>query len=633
MADNFVPESSTPTASEQMLMDTLKKQLLADKEQVELLKQVVSKMQATTAPLAGAVASSGLIPAFLPQESSPIAPPAPTAPVAVPPSTQQESPEELRRYYQEMAKKFAIDRGEELPGEAIPAWDTRAPEKPKPPPDTTPYGLIEDTYRVLDPVELPKPPEKPKPKQEEEPAPAPTHAPTPAPTPETKPQEKLDLSPLAQLAGTMPIFGGQASALTRAMISFASVGSSLRGVFTGAGGGGGNPPGNPPSGDAGGVASLAGGMGKALVPVAAFAMAAKTASDALNGIVSASVRFVQAVAPGTVQVMNLAMRDLTAVIGTALVPIVQGATAIFREIGAFLLPVMEKLKGVIGDTVGTFMTVFSGVFEKVFMPIVQAVQPLLEAFNAVYEATLPVSQLIASVLGVAIKMALAPIQTMAEVFKVLANIMKPFMEVFAVLTPLLDGFGILLSGLVGAFKGVVQAISSALGLDSLSDGFKSLRATVGQLIGAMLKGVAQLAMMFGMTSFVEGLLEGVGDRKNAAGTAVLQNPTMSSDIASFGRSAMTAAQLAGPDGSIQTAEEKWRDELRNSLKEMLRNGTDMQSDVVGIRSDLSSLSYSMSVIAGMISAPKAAAQSVGGVLKHIATAGFTFNPTVDLSQG
>src|SRR5262249_22968373 len=110
------------------------------------------------------------------------------------------------------------------------------------------------------------------------------------------------------------------------------VASAITGaVMTGLGSGG------------GGMASLAAGMFQFQTVVEGLKGALSALTGAVQNTVDSVRPFVEAFNPSGLRAWDRAMRDVTAVIGTALVPIVRGATTIVRGFGEAILPTASAL--------------------------------------------------------------------------------------------------------------------------------------------------------------------------------------------------------------------------------------------------------------------------------------------------
>lgn len=271
----------------------------------------------------------------------------------------------------------------------------------------------------------------------------------------------------------------------------------------------------------GAVANPMGAFGSALGavmgPVGAF----------VDGLASAAAKvrgFVEALNPSASLAFGRAMRDLQATIGVALQPVLQGLTRIVRDVANALLPLMERLAPVVKG----FMDAFGAVF-KVW---INAVSGILSAF--------------------------------VPVLKVVA-------DVFAAITPIVQGLYAAVSGVVAAISGVVGGILKIFGVD-----FENLTSAFRDAIQMMTKSLLVLAARVLKffpgnvgNDFIDGVKRAlVGDpSKKADGLAAPQNAAIS-NLQEFGRSVTRAALLAGPDGGKDKKSEEWLEDVVKTLDEI-----------------------------------------------------------------
>jgi hypothetical protein len=231
------------------------------------------------------------------------------------------------------------------------------------------------------------------------------------------------------------------------------------------------------------------GSGAALLTVGG---AAQDAAGHLNLIVATASKFVEALNPSLVEAMGLAFRDLSAVIGVALTPIIEVAVEAFREIGAVLLPVMQELA-----------------------PVIRQIADLAKA------ALMPVVSLVAQLLSQA-----------AGLFQLLAPILEAAVSIFRVLVAVVSA----------VMDALVKAITGLVGGD-LKSAADSLREAMNKLVRAVVVAVGALASFFGIGEQFVRSLENRGPRQDATGLAAVQN-TRVTDIAAISRDLQAAAAQA-----------------------------------------------------------------------------------------
>lgn len=171
-------------------------------------------------------------------------------------------------------------------------------------------------------------------------------------------------------------------------------------------------------------------------------------------------QFVTALSPGAMQVFNLALRDLQATIGVALIPIIQTLTDGLHQAAGLLLPAMQKLAPVFAQLAQMFLSIM--------LPAVQAV-------SVVFQALVP-----------------------------LLNIALQVWSAFS------TAVGALVTILATLAQTILDTIVSAFGGD-LSDYAAKLKEAIYQVTALMLKLVAAIATALGLTGFVDALLKNLND--------------------------------------------------------------------------------------------------------------------------
>jgi len=250
----------------------------------------------------------------------------------------------------------------------------------------------------------------------------------------------------------------------------------------------------------GALGGLAAGLGAAIAAPIAFA-------EVVSGVASQIAGFISAINPGLVQTLGFAFRDLTAVVGIALQPILQAAVPIIRQFTNALLPLAK--------TVGSTL---SGIFE--------ALQPAIDALTDTFFVMAAILDPIVQLVGDALEF-------LAPVFTLLANIVK---QVYVALGSMVAAIVGVIRGLFGAvdgdgFKDVMQG---------LQDGLKMLTAALIRGLGYMLKFFGSIAGLNGMIDFLKKMNK---PKENAQGIAAAQNAQFTS-IEQVGKSAALASVIA-----------------------------------------------------------------------------------------
>jgi hypothetical protein len=329
-------------------------------------------------------------------------------------------------------------------------------------------------------------------------------------------------------SGVGNLVGKFAETLTNATSSVAGFAGKMVGAgaaFTGAIGAkfAANPIGSslPSVGD---VTSPVKSAGNLAAPIAA-------PMQAIQGIGGQISQFVDALNPALVAQFGRAMRDLTATIGVALEPAFKVLTTVTRQLGAVLLPIMQKLA------------------------------PIVQQFG----------EMIGKVAGTYLNAFASVLQTLMPVFQMFADVMDA-------LTPVLQAGIAIYNGLFQAIASVVRSFAEMLGLD-MESGFKTFREGMEKLAEyAILAGAALMRWISPAmgAKFIEGLrtaLTGQGvDKKDNTGIAAAINPTIG-NLASFGQTVSRASLIAGSAATDQPkTTEQWLEQTLKQLETMEKGG-------------------------------------------------------------
>lgn len=170
-----------------------------------------------------------------------------------------------------------------------------------------------------------------------------------------------------------------------------------------------------------------GGAGKAMAMLARSAELATIGMEMLAGIKVAEgmEKFIGALNPSAVQVFDRALNDLSAVVGTALMPVFSVVTQAVKQFGNLLMPLAQELAPVFGQIASTVMQVLQPVMQVVvnmfrlatpalqlFADVLSTVAPLLQMQQTVWAAIIQtVSDGFASLFGSGYKDAMTGAQT------------------------------------------------------------------------------------------------------------------------------------------------------------------------------------------------------------------------------
>ena len=321
---------------------------------------------------------------------------------------------------------------------------------------------------------------------------------------------------------------------------------------------------------AGGVAvsAAAGGMAAGAAALAAAPVAFLEMVQGLAGKISS---FVDAVNPGIMVQLDMATRDLTAVIGTALAPIMQAIVPIIKDLASAFLPVARAVADAFGS-------------------IIQSIGPAIDAITEIFfiaAATLmPIVEMVGDIFA-----------TIAPIFTALAAVAKAIWL----------AFGTLVTALVGIMR---DLFGFNVG-DVLKDFAEGVQVAMNNLIAVLVRGIASLLKFFGFTSALSNLtkfFKGLAAPKaSAEGIAAAQNAQVKS-IESVGRDAALAAVIASvvPGGKAGKKPEDFYADMVAELEGIGGNGTDLVAAINALPAKIASS------VASLIPKPvKSAVQAVG----------------------
>ncbi len=248
--------------------------------------------------------------------------------------------------------------------------------------------------------------------------------------------------------------------------------------------------------------------------------------DSFNALSGKIRPFAEAINPVSVQLFDQAMRDTTAVIGEALLPVWRALTGLVRELGNALVPVAAQLKPVfetIGQTIAGVGKSFIGFF---------------------------------------------------------ANLLTALRPAFERLADLFAGLGAALQGFFAFLSGIVSAIASLFG-GGVATNFKEAmqKLTEGLLVAsaALLQFIDGLLGTSLRVKFLEGAAKafGGGEKGDSTGKAP---PTSASvtDLTSLTKAVAAAAYVAGEAG--KNPEDEWRKKMLDLLTKLSKMSEDQFID-------------------------------------------------------
>lgn len=262
----------------------------------------------------------------------------------------------------------------------------------------------------------------------------------------------------------------------------------------------------------GGGAVAAGGIPAVGSGMSALGNAAHETADAMLSIAGGPVlgafselggkmtQFVGALNPAAVEIFSWAMKDLSAVIGKALMPVFSVLTGAVKQASNLLLPVAQELAPIFGQIAQTMMSVF---------------QPMMQLLVNQVRLVLPVFQLLADVMSL-----VAPV--MQAYYTILAAGMKTLADLFASM------FG-------AGYKE---------GMDAAKTAMQKLANYAIIAAGALLKMAANMGFKPALKGLENLLQAAKGGEQAQAGGIGAATAARVTDIRSFEREQLTAAFTA-----------------------------------------------------------------------------------------
>ena len=288
------------------------------------------------------------------------------------------------------------------------------------------------------------------------------------------------------------------------------------------------------SGDPGALGVAADAMGQ-------FNAVVGLVTGSFTSLAGSVTGYIEAFAPSTVLVFNQYIKDLTAVIGMALEPVLTGLTEIVKEVGAVLLPIAEQMRPIIEQVTGAFV--------GVLVPIVQNV---------------------------------------GAIFQALAPSLKFFADVIDVIAVLSRAQSAVVAGAIAHFMAFLDSIfSNKSGYTDFMDGFKS---AIQMVISFLLRLVVTIAKLIGADSFIAGLIkslsgEGIAAKKPIEGMAAPTNVSTTNAVG-LGQKVTEMAFGAMGGATLTRKPEEYLAELLVELKGIAGSDMNWKKMLMDVGNDL-----------------------------------------------
>lgn len=251
--------------------------------------------------------------------------------------------------------------------------------------------------------------------------------------------------------------------------------------------------------------------------------------------------FVQAFAPSSVLVFDQAIRDVSAVIGSALVPVMNASTEVVRAFGEALLPVMRQLEPALRQLAQETLQYLIPMTKQV----VAGLGPLLDGVLGLADALRP----------------------MLPLFDGLFDSWRTFNALFVATHVALIDFSTAL-------------ISGWTALLGLTDGYASAGDALRQFSLGLLRVVATIAKLVGAESFLASLRRSFSEqpRGSTVGFAAATNAKIETAPEWARQLAVQASMAAGAAG--KSPEDAFRDEVSKMLKDISNEKVPSLTDAI-----------------------------------------------------
>lgn len=373
------------------------------------------------------------------------------------------------------------------------------------------------------------------------------------------------LKATGEAIASLPILGDLVRAFQPLVSAVAKAGSAISGLFKGDG---------AKEGEEGGGSS-GGSVGAALGAVSSVAAGLVTTFTQLTSVAG---QFVAALNPSLMQMLSFTFRDLQAVIGQALVPIIQQAVASTRFLADALLEPMRALRPVVAQ----LSSVFGGVLNALSASLAQTVTALLPAFRVVAG--------LFDLMGVTLRVAIGAFQAVVSIIAptvqalsaVLGVLIAPLKFAGELVAEVMRGVAALAAGLGAAMSAMVSAVAGMFG--GVGGWFGKLGSGIAGVVSGFVKLTlvlaAAAAKFLQIPGFVEGMIASLQGPKAGAstgmGAATNGQVTSMQGLTSSLYAAAFTSQKVGPD------EEKKEDPMASvvSILKDIKNGNGNLSEII-----------------------------------------------------
>lgn len=253
---------------------------------------------------------------------------------------------------------------------------------------------------------------------------------------------------------------------------------------------------------------------------------------AITSFASSITSMTDAIDPQSTKVFHEAIRSVSATMGFAFLPAIQGLTQLVRELAGELMAPFTDLQSVVGELTGALTAV---------------VRPILSAFG--------------------------------EVMRTVVDVVKALMPAVLVVTAVLEGlanvYGIILRVQYAIYAAVIEAIAGFFDLDGVVDlvrnAFVQATVTIIRFVDVMLRAV-------GMTEAANRFLRGLAREPNQGGRpGALQNVQVT-DLQSIYKQRLQAAAAGTQGVDVQAQSRDYLQEIARTARDLLQSNNGVKSN-------------------------------------------------------
>lgn len=330
----------------------------------------------------------------------------------------------------------------------------------------------------------------------------------------------------------------------------------------------------------GGAKAGGGGFGGAISGVMGALKVFTGGLAVATGSLFAISKFVEAINPGQAELFSTALRDLTATIGTSLVPVLGIATGVINELAGQILPLMGQLQPLFTQVAN----VLANNVIKQFRFLTQTIETLMPLFDAaaqLVEVVLMFGQVLSTMMQPAVIIISALLAAMAPSISLVMAAMKQVAEVMQLVTTVIS---ILVKAITDSVGAMVKGFLGD-GAD-FKDMIKQFGDAIKEVVVQVVLLAAAMARFMGMNDVVDRFRKGLDKATERPRGARAVNPTDASlgTIQSVtNQMTLNAANAVMGTGARTDPVEDWLKKIADGLDQNLDPDTLKDTIIAAIR--------------------------------------------------